>query len=109
MDERGWVGERECEQREQRERDREHEHVLLLLHTVTMLKWLGKVFVGNSLLMYSALTPLAAAWVVNHLTTPTRGTSQLTERIDEWSEVSFQIATPKSIERYQQDRRIGTV
>ena len=29
--------------------------------TVTMLKWFGNVFVGYSLLMYSALTPLAAA------------------------------------------------
>ena len=27
---------------------------------MTMLKWLGKVSVGNSLLMYSALVPLAA-------------------------------------------------
>ena len=38
---------------------------------------------------------------------PTGG--QLTKRLDEWSEVSLQVATPKSIERDQKNGRIGAV
>ena len=33
-----------------------------------MLKWLGKLSVGNSLLMYSALTPLATVQHIMHNT-----------------------------------------
>ena len=62
----GREGEERVREREGgKEREREmkeywaHDHHML---TVTMLKWFGNVFVGYSLLMYSALTPLAAAW-----------------------------------------------
>ena len=67
--------------------------------TVTMLKWFGNVFVGNSLLMYSALTPLAAAGggEICNLTTPTQEVG-LTKRLDEWSVTSFQVSTPESIQ-----------
>ena len=34
---------------------------------------------------------------------------QLTKRLDEWSEVSLQVATPKSIERDQKNGRIRAV
>ena len=34
---------------------------------------------------------------------------QLTKRVDEWSKVSLQVATPKSIKRDQKNGRIGAV
>ena len=35
-------------------------------------------------------------------------TVQITKRVKEWSVASLQVATPESIERDQQNRRIGT-